>query len=175
MLLPHLKPSNQRHLPYSSAYSASKRAVAPVPPYPSCPIPDPADEPTSVLAHFLVLHVVDLLDFVIEALVVIIPSRRLHRRGALLLALRLCAPLAPPCLRLVKFMNNPQQLELPLPKPRTNHSTQTRSLRSRSRIDWAVEAARRVRGELVVAGLQVDGLRGGAGAPTDAGGERPTC
>eukprot|EP00964_Phaeocystis_antarctica_P121979 scaffold85669_cov74-Phaeocystis_antarctica.AAC.5 len=34
-------------------------------------------------------------------------------------------------------------------KPRTNHSTQTRSLRSRSRIDWAVEAARRVRGGLV--------------------------
>ena len=31
-------------------------------------------------------------------------------------------------------------------KPRTNHSTQTRSLRSRSRIDWAVEAARRVGG-----------------------------
>eukprot|EP00964_Phaeocystis_antarctica_P161609 scaffold133463_cov78-Phaeocystis_antarctica.AAC.3 len=30
------------------------------------------------------------------------------------------------------------------PKPRTNHSTQTRSLRSRSRINWAVEAARRV-------------------------------
>ena len=68
-----------------------------------------------------------------------------------------------------------QRLEQPLPKPRTDHSTQTRSLRSRSRIDWAVEAARRVRGELVVAGLQVDGLRGGAGAPTDAGGERPTC
>jgi len=70
---------------------------------------------------------------------------------------------------------NQQRLEQPLPKPRTDHSTQTRSLRSRSRIDWAVEAARRVRGELVVAGLQVDGLRGGAGAPTDAGGERPTC
>jgi len=69
----------------------------------------------------------------------------------------------------------PVPTQQPLPKPRTDHSTQTRSLRSRSRIDWAVEAARRVRGELVVAGLQVDGLRGGAGAPTDAGGERPTC
>ena len=50
-----------------------------------------------------------------------------------------------------------------------NHSTQTRSLRSRSRIDWAVEAARRVRGGLVVA------AHGGAGAPTGAGSERPTC
>ena len=70
---------------------------------------------------------------------------------------------------------NQQRLEQPLPKPRTDHSTQTRSLRSRSRVDWAVEAARRVRGELVVTALQVDGLRGGAGAPTDAGGERPTC
>ena len=57
--------------------------------------------------------------------------------------------------------------------PRTDHSTQTRSLRSR--VDWAVEAARRVRGGLVVAALKVDGLRGGAGAPTDAGSERPTC
>ena len=35
MLRPHLKPSNQRHLPYSSAYSASKRALAPVPPLPT--------------------------------------------------------------------------------------------------------------------------------------------
>ena len=40
MLRPHLKPSNQRHLPYSSAYSASKRASAPVPPLPT-PLPPP--------------------------------------------------------------------------------------------------------------------------------------
>ena len=32
---------------------------------------------------------------------------------------------------------------------------QTRSLRSRSRVDWAVEAARRVRGGLVIAALKV--------------------
>ena len=112
MLRPHLKPSNQRHLPYSSAYSASKRALAPVPPLPtltatipppipphrlevltrpreatSSPPPPPpprspgphaalvpvpilphtgshgSDEPTSVLAHIIVVDVVDLLDF----------------------------------------------------------------------------------------------------------------
>eukprot|EP00964_Phaeocystis_antarctica_P089826 scaffold57378_cov61-Phaeocystis_antarctica.AAC.3 len=38
-------------------------------------------------------------------------------------------------------VNNQQR---PVAKPGTNQSTQTRSLRSRSRIDWAVEAARRV-------------------------------
>ena len=32
-------------------------------------------------------------------------------------------------------------------------------MRSRSRVDWAVGAARRVRGGLVVAALKVDGLR----------------
>ena len=31
------------------------------------------------------------------------------------------------------------------------------------------------RGGLVIAALKVDGLRGGAGAPTDAGSKRPTC
>ena len=56
-------------------------------------------------------------------------------------------------------MVNQQRLEQLLPKPRTDHSTQTRSLRSRSRIDWAVEAARWVRSGLVAA-LKVDGFRG---------------
>ena len=46
---------------------------------------------------------------------------------------------------------NQQQLRGPPPKPRTDQSTQTRSLCSRSRVDWAVEAARRVRGGLVAA------------------------
>ena len=45
MLLPHLKPSNQRHLPYSSAYSASKRAVAPVPPSPTLTATNPTSSP----------------------------------------------------------------------------------------------------------------------------------
>jgi len=41
----------------------------------------------------------------------------------------------------------------------------TRSLLSRSRVDWAIEAARRVRAEPVGA-LGEAGLRGSAGAPT---------
>ena len=51
--------------------------------------------------------------------------------------------------------------------------TQSRSLLSRSRVNRAVEAARRVGGGLIVAALNVGGLRSGAGAPTDAGGQRP--
>ena len=43
---------------------------------------------------------------------------------------------------------------------------------SRSRANRAVEAARRVGGGLIVATLNVGGLRAGAGAPTDAGSER---
>jgi len=62
-----------------------------------------------------------------------------------------------------------RRVEQPLPKPRTDHSTQARSLRSRNRVDWAVEAARRVRDGLVIVALKVGRLRGGAGAPTDAG------
>ena len=50
-------------------YSARPHAKSPSR---SCPIPDPADELTSVLAHFIVVHVVDLLNYVIEALVIII-------------------------------------------------------------------------------------------------------
>ena len=52
-------------------------------------------------------------------------------------------------------------------------ATRSRSLLSRSRVNRAVEAARRVGGGLVVAALNVGGLRAGAGAPTDAGSERP--
>ena len=48
-----------------------------------------------------------------------------------------------------------------------------RSLLSRSRVHRAIEAARRVGGGLIVAALNVGGLRSGAGAPTDAGGQRP--
>lgn len=48
-----------------------------------------------------------------------------------------------------------------------------RSLLSRSRVNRAVEAARRIGGGLIVAALNVGGLRSGAGAPTDAGGQRP--
>ena len=48
----------------------------------------------------------------------------------------------------------------------------TRSLLSRSRVDWAIEAARRVRAEPVGA-LGEAGLRGSAGAPTDASSKRP--
>jgi hypothetical protein len=44
---------------------------------------------------------------------------------------------------------------------------------SRSRANRAVEAARRVGGGLIVAALNVGGLRAGAGDPTDAGSERP--
>ena len=51
--------------------------------------------------------------------------------------------------------------------------TRSRSLLSRSRVNRAVEAARRVGGGLIVAALNVGGLRAGAGAPTDAGSERP--
>ena len=35
--------------------------------------------------------------------------------------------------------SKPTTTPAPLPKPRTDHSTQTRSVRSRSRVDWAVE------------------------------------
>ena len=131
------KPSNQRHLPYSSAYSASKRALAPVPPLPtltatipppipphrlavltdssargdfiaaassssslsraacrvsqspsrSCPIPDPTDRmnrPQSwLISSSSMSSISSISSFVIEELVVI-PARRLHRRGALL-------------------------------------------------------------------------------------------
>ena len=48
----------------------------------------------------------------------------------------------------------------------------TRSLLSRSRVDWAIEAARRVGAEPVGA-LGEAGLRGSAGAPTDASSKRP--
>ena len=48
-----------------------------------------------------------------------------------------------------------------------------RSLLSRSRVHRAIEAARRVGGGLIVAALNVGGLRSGAGAPTDAGRQRP--
>jgi len=48
----------------------------------------------------------------------------------------------------------------------------TRSLLSRSWVDWAIEAARRVRAEPVGA-LGEAGLRGSAGAPTDASSKRP--
>ena len=41
--------------------------------------------------------------------------------------------------------------------------TQSRSLLSRSRVNRAVEAARRVGGGLIVAALNVGGLRSGAG------------
>ena len=51
--------------------------------------------------------------------------------------------------------------------------TRSRSLIGSSRVNRAVEAARRVRGGLIVAALNVGGLRTGAGAPTDAGGKRP--
>merc|ERR1711865_1056557 len=46
---PHPKPSDQRHLPYSSTYSVSKRAVAPVPlsPRPYSPNPTHASIPRS--------------------------------------------------------------------------------------------------------------------------------
>merc|ERR1711938_45249 len=48
-----------------------------------------------------------------------------------------------------------------------------RSLLSRSRVHRAIEAARRVGGGLIVAALNVGSLRSGAGAPTDAGRQRP--
>ena len=133
MLRPHLKPSNQRHLPYSSAYSASKRALAPVPPLPTLtatipppipphrlavltdssargdfiaaassssslsraacrvsPRPDPAPYPIPRMNRpqsWLIsssISISSISIFVTEELVVI-PARRLHRRGALLL------------------------------------------------------------------------------------------
>ena len=53
--------------------------------------------------------------------------------------------------------------------PPTIHGTLTRSLLSRSRVDWAIEAARRRVGGAEPAGaLGEAGLRGSAGAPTDA-------
>eukprot|EP00964_Phaeocystis_antarctica_P037582 scaffold21478_cov67-Phaeocystis_antarctica.AAC.1 len=53
--------TNLAPLPYTfqiSLYSARPHAKSPTR---SCPIPDPADEPTSVLAHIIVVDVVDLL------------------------------------------------------------------------------------------------------------------
>ena len=131
MLRPHLKPSNQRHLPYSSAYSASKRALAPVPPLPTLtatipppipphrlavltdssargdfiaaassssslsraacrvsPRPDPAPYPIPRMNRpqsWLIsssISISSISIFVTEELVVI-PARRLHRRGTL--------------------------------------------------------------------------------------------
>ena len=72
--------------------------------------------------------------------------------------------------------NKPTTKAKPVPKHRptaTQAATRSRSLLSRSRVSRAVEAARRVGGGLIVAALNVGGLRAGAGAPTDAGSERP--
>ena len=68
---------------------------------------------------------------------------------------------------------NQQRQERPRYLSTDQPDTQSRSLLSRSRVNRAVEAARRVGGGLIVAALNVGGLRSGAGAPTDAGGQRP--
>ena len=65
---------------------------------------------------------------------------------------------------------NQQRLERPRYLSTDQPHTQSRSLLSRSRVNRAVEAARRVGGGLIVAALNVGGLRSGAGAPTDASG-----
>eukprot|EP00964_Phaeocystis_antarctica_P050052 scaffold28993_cov34-Phaeocystis_antarctica.AAC.5 len=77
-------------------------------------------------------------------------ARRSHRAQWYCGGLRV-SPMHPPSCMVFHSKNNQQRREHPV-SPRINHTTQTRSLRSRSRIDWAVEAARRVRGGLV-AGL----------------------
>ena len=67
---------------------------------------------------------------------------------------------------------NQQRQERPRYLSTDQPDTQSRSLLSRSRVNRAVEAARRVGGGLIVAALNVGGLRSGAGAPTDASGMR---
>ena len=68
---------------------------------------------------------------------------------------------------------NQQRQERPRYLSTDQPDTRSRSLLSRSRVNRAVEAARRVGGGLIVTALNVGGLRSGAGAPTDAGGQRP--